>query len=657
MSYLKFDKEQLINLEYSLNRELLKSNMAGSYMCTTLNGCNTRKYHGLLICPINTFNGEKHLLLSSLDLSLVEGEEEFKLGIHRYKGGIYDPKGHKYIRNIEFGNITKVTYRIGGVILTMERLFVEKRDSILIRYIIEDSPGRLTLRLRPFLAFRNIHSLSKANLFVNNKFKHQNNGISVRMYDGYPDLYMQLSKPNEFIPVPDWYYNIEYQKELNRGYEYLEDLFVPGYFELHAKPGEEIIFAAGTEEVNTHYLKRKFSTEQKKHAQRLTFISSLKQAGEQFILHRKNETDIIAGFPWYDSITRQTFISLPGLASAINNNFLFNEVINTYIGYLRDGLFPDNIQEEHPVFNSADTSLWFIWLIQQFSKTQRSPAGVWLNYSGVVKDILEMYRSSGNDFIKMTGDGLIYAEKENTPLTWMNSYDGKRPVVQRSGLAVEINALWYNAVCFALKMSDNTGDTNFINSWKDLPEKIGKTFIKTFWNDGHQHLADVVKDGIADWSVRPNMVIAAALDFSPLTEEQKKMIITVATKKLLTKLGLRTLSPDHIRYKGNIQGGHTKREAVIHQGAVWTWLIQFFIEAYLKIYGQSGLEYAKQIIESFEDVITEHCVGTLSEMYNGNPPHKAKGAISQAWSVAAILDANNMINYYKQHYNIFQKKD
>ncbi len=597
MSYLKFDKEQLINLEYSLNRELLKSNMAGSYMCTTLNGCNTRKYHGLLICPINNFNGEKHLLLSSLDLSVVEGEEEFKLGIHRYKGGIYEPKGHKYIRNIEFGNVPKVTYRIGSVILTMERLFVERKDLILIRYIIEDSPERLTLRIRPFLAFRNIHSLSKANLFVNNKFNPRNNGISVRLYEGYPDLFMQLSKPNEFVPVPDWYYNIEYQKELNRGYEYLEDLFVPGYFELLAKPGEEIIFAAGTEEVNTGYLKRKFSAEQKKRSQRLTFISSLRQAGEQFILNRKNETDIIAGFPWYDSITRQTFIALPGLAAATNNNFLYNEVFNTYINYLKNGLFPDNIHEDKPVYNSSDTSLWFIWAIQRFSKTQRSPVGVWLNYSSVVKEILGIYRSSANDHIKMTRDGLIDAKKEDTALTWMNSYDDNKPVVQRAGLAVEINALWYNAVSFALKMAELTGDESFTNNWKDLSVTMGKAFVNTFWSDGHQHLADVVNDGISDWSVRPNMVIAAALDFSPLTEEQKKMIITVAKKKLLTNAGLRTLSPDHIRYKGNIQGGPAQREAVIHQGAVWTWLMQFFIEAYLKIYRQSGLEQAIQMIE------------------------------------------------------------
>lgn len=648
MSYLKFDKEQLVNLGYSLDRELLKANMAGAYMSTTLNGCNTRKYHGLLICPVNNFNGEKHLLLSSLDLSVLQGEEEFNLGIHRYKGGLYNPKGHKYIRDIDFGNVTKFTFRIGIVVLSMERLLTEKKQLILIRYTIEEAAEPVTLRFRPFLAFRNIHSLSKANLFVNNKYNTVKNGISIRLYDGYPDLFMQFSKANDFVPVPDWYYNIEYQKELNRGYEYLEDLFVPGYFELQVSPGESLLFAAGTGEVNPRSLKQRFTREQQKHGQRLTFISSLKQAAKEFIIKRKNETDIIAGFPWYDSITRQTFISLPGVAMAVNDNSLFPEVLNTYIPYLKNGLFPDSISSSCPVYHSADNGLWFIWAVQHFSMAQRSPGGVWLNYSTTVKEILSACRNSSAGFVKMEDNGLLSASMEGTALTWMNSYYAGEPVVERAGLAVEINALWYNAICYALEMAELTGDTEFIDAWGHMPGKTGEAFLKTFWNEGHKYPADVVANGISDWSVRPNMVIAASLEYSPLSAEQKKMIVTIASKKLLTRAGLRTLSPDHIRYKGDVSGSPSLREAVIHQGAVWPWLMQFFIEAYLKIYKRSGLEYATQLTEAFEEVMTEHCVGTLSEMYNGDPPHKAKGAVSQAWSVAAIVYAYNLVNNYKQ---------
>ena len=298
MSYLRFDKEQLINLEYSLNKEILRSNRAGAYISTTINGCNTRKYHGLLVCPIQKFGGEKHVLLSSLDETIIQKGAEFNLGIHRYKGGNYEPKGHKYILDMEFDQISKITYRVGGVILTKERVLVENQEQVLIRFKLEDAHYPTTLRFRPFLAFRNVHQLSKANMDANTKYKKVKNGISMKLYEGFPSLYMQFSKEPEFVAVPDWYYNIEYLKELNRGYDYLEDLFVPGYFEMPIRKGEVIIFAAGTKETIPVSLKQRFTREKNSRKPRLTFLSSLDSAAEQFIMHKPNATDIIAGFPW-----------------------------------------------------------------------------------------------------------------------------------------------------------------------------------------------------------------------------------------------------------------------------------------------------------------------------------------------------------------------
>ncbi|MFW5773965.1 MAG: glycogen debranching enzyme N-terminal domain-containing protein, partial [Tangfeifania sp.] len=295
MSYLKFDKEQLINLEYSMNREILRSNRAGSYISTTLNGCNTRKYHGLLVCPIDNFGGEKHVLLSSLDVSLLQEKEEFNLGIHRYKGGVYYPKGHKYIQNIKFDQIPAITYRIGSVVLVMERILVEKKEQVLIKYTLEKAPGETTFRFKPFLAFRNIHALSKANMFINSRYQNVENGISTKLYEGYPNLFMQFSRAPEYVPVPDWYFDVEYSKELIRGYDFLEDLFVPGYFELKLNEGECVVFSAGTEEINPGSLKQRFTRELNKRTRRYTFGSSLKNAAEQFIVTKKNSTDVIAG--------------------------------------------------------------------------------------------------------------------------------------------------------------------------------------------------------------------------------------------------------------------------------------------------------------------------------------------------------------------------
>nr|WP_051567678.1 glycogen debranching enzyme N-terminal domain-containing protein [Draconibacterium orientale] len=368
MHYLEFDKEQLVNLEYSLFKEILRSNRAGSYLSTTLNGCNTRKYHGLLVCPIENFGGEKHVLLSSLDETVIQNEAEFNLGIHRYKGGTYEPKGHKYIQNVEFDAIPKITYRVGGVVLTKERLLVEKEEQILIKYTLEEAKSPTTLRLKPFLAFRNIHQLSKANMFVNRKFGKAKNGIKACLYEGYPDLFMQCSKAVDFVGVPDWYYDVEYLKELNRGYEYLEDLFVPGYFEFPMKKGESVVFAAGLTEANPVSLKQRFTKEQNKRGGKETFNSVLERAAQQFIMYEGYTADIIAGFPWYNSITRQTFISLPGLCRSFNDPKLCEKILDSYLKYFNDGFFPDQIKDKELQYHSADTSLWFIWVIQQYLK-------------------------------------------------------------------------------------------------------------------------------------------------------------------------------------------------------------------------------------------------------------------------------------------------
>lgn len=648
MSYLNFDKEQLINLEYSLNKEILRSNRAGSYTSTTVSGCNTRKYHGLLVCPIENFGGEKHVLLSSLDETILENGSEFNLGIHRFQGGIYEPRGHKYIKNVEFNRIPKIKYGVGNVVLTKEQVLVENEPQILIKYTLEDAALPTKIRLKPFLAFRQIHGLSKANLFVNRKFGKIQNGISLKLYDKYPNLYMQLSKKAEFVPVPDWYYNIEYLKELHRGYDYLEDLFVPGYFELPMKKGESIIFAAGTTEAKPSALKSLFVKEKNTRVELTSFLQSLNDAAEQFVMHKKNGTDIIAGFPWYDSITRQTFVSLPGLCLSLNHSENCINVFDTYLPHLKNGFFPDQINQKEPVYHSADAPLWFIWALMKYYRKNNNATETWAKYGKPIREILNAYKNSTLKYIGTTRDGLVYAQKENIPLTWMNASVDGRAVVQRDGMPVEINALWYNAICFAVELATSAGDNNFVEQWRGMIKKVGDAFLKTFWNDGHDHLADVVKDGKPDWSVRPNMVIAVAMEYSPLSKEQQKSVLKIAEQALLTTRGLRTLSPDHLRYRGVVEGGPNEREIAIHQGAVWSWLIQFFVEAYLKIHKKGGLPFVKKLMDGFEDDVAEHCIGTMSEMYNGNPPHKAKGAISQAWSVAGIVYATHFIKNYTE---------
>jgi len=645
MNYLKFDKQQLINLEYSLNKEILRSNRAGAFVNITIVGCNTRKYHGLLICPVEQIGG-KHVLLSSLDETIIQHGKEFNIGIHKYQGNIYEPGGHKYVRDFETETIPRTIIRVGGVVLSKERLLVENTEQILIRYTLLESHSETRLRFKPFLAFRNTHSLSKANMDANTKIEFITNGIKSKLYTNYPYLHMQFSKTPEFIPVPDWYYNIEYAEEQARGYDYKEDLFVPGYFEMAIKNGESIVFSGSTIEVNTEGLKRKFTIEEKKRIPRSDFRNCLINAAQQFIVRKKGRTEVIAGFPWFDSWGRDTFISLPGLTLSIDDPQTCKAVLDTQISMLKEGLFPNMGSENDLSYNSVDAPLWFSWAVQKYAEYVNNDISVWERYGPALKSILKAYRDGTGFNIKMQ-KGLIYAGEEGKALTWMDAIVDGKPVTQRKGYAVEINALWYNAVMFSLELAKKAKDKKFIESWKNIPEIIKESFLGTFYCPEKSYLADYVDGEYKNLSVRPNQVFAVSLKYSPLNDEIKEQVLKRIKKELMTPRGLRTLSPKSPDYKGVYEGNQEQRDKAYHQGTVWPWLLGHFCEGYLKIYKERGVEFVSKLIEGFDEVMYEHGISSISEIYDGNPPHKPKGAISQAWSVAEILRIMRLIEKYK----------
>jgi predicted glycogen debranching enzyme len=649
MSYLKFDKTQLVNLEYSLSKEILRSNRAGSFASTTLVGCNTRKYHGLLICPMEHLDGDRHVLLSTLDETVVEHGSEFNLGIHKYSGDNYHPKGHKYIRDFEADPVPKYIFRIGNVIMTKERLLVEKEQQILIRYTIIEADRKTSLKFRPFLAFRNMHQLSKSNMHANTKTWNIPNGIKSRLYEGYPYLYIQFSKPAEFISSPDWYYNIEYMEELKRGYDYKEDLLVPGYFEMPVKKDEVIIFSASTSQVdNPEHLKRKFTTELGKRIPRNNFKNCLINSAQQFIVRKDKKTEIIAGFHWFGTWGRDTFISLPGLTLAIDDVRTCKNVLDTMTGKLKDGLFPNMGSDEAPAFNSVDAPLWYFWAIQQYARAIRSYSAIWKDYGKSMKSILHAYRYGTSYNIRMLENGLICAGESGKALTWMDAVVGGKPVTPRIGCPVEINALWYNAMMFSLELAKRAKDETFIKEWEGMPELIKKSFTEGFWDSSKGYLADCINDAKKDWSIRPNQIIAASMEYSPVDDQIKLAVLKTVEKCLLTPRGLRTLAPTDEKYIGIYQGNQESRDSAYHQGTVWPWLLEHYCEAYLNIHKTSGVPFVKKIVDEFEPTMFEHGIGTISEIYDGDPPHHPKGAISQAWSVAALLRIIQKIESLKQ---------
>jgi len=457
MSFLQFDKTQLSNLEYSLSKEILLSNPSGSYASSTIVGCNTRKYHGLLVAPITEQQGTRHVILSSLDETVIQHDQEFNLGIHRYPGEYY-PKGHKYARSFELDPVWKMVYRVGGVVLAKEILFDDKEPRLLVRYTLIEAHSPTLIKIKPLLAFRNIHSLSKSNMDVNKVTEVARNGVFLKLYEGYPGLYLQTSKVIDFVAAPDWYHNIEYLKEQKRSYPFQEDLYVPGYFETSIKVGESLVLAAGFHELAPSKLKKRFLTQIENAPVRNTFEEVLVQTAKSFIMEVKGLPEIVSGYHWFGAWGRNCWIALPGLTLATGQPDLFTALAKSMSGMLKNGRFPNHSPtRDYPVYRSVDGSLWMIWAFQQYGIYQNNHEEVWKSFGPSIRQVLEAYRDGINPGISMQEDGLLYAYLPDQALTWMSAYLDGKPVTQRPGLAVEINALWYNSICYAIQAAGDGG--------------------------------------------------------------------------------------------------------------------------------------------------------------------------------------------------------
>ena len=641
MSYLKFDKTVMINLEESLTREVLRTNRLGAYHCTTVVDCNTRKYHGLLVMPVPAIDDDNHVLLSSLDETVIQHGAEFNLGLHKYQGNNFSPKGHKYIREYSSETVPRTLYRVGGVIFSKEKVFSLFDNRIMIKYTLEDCHSATTLRLRPFMAFRNVNELTHANGNVNQTYTEITNGIKTCMYPGYPDLYMQFSKKVKFVYEPYWYNGIEYPKEQERGYPYQEDLYVPGYFEVSIKKGESIIFSAGDSQVATTRLKSLYESEVAARTPRTNFYNCLKNSAQQFYFRPKEQDAyLLAGYPWFKVRARDLFIALPGCSLHIEDPVRFEKIMDTAEPALRaymDNGAPDPVirEVEHP-----DVGLWAIWAIQQYAKevgVQKAAE----RYGDLVGEVITYIMAQKHPDMKMMDNGLLFANGRDKAITWMNSTVNGRPVVPRSGYIVEFNALWYNALCFyneLLGAEPNAEVSRVI-------ALVEKSFPQTFIN-GFNYLFDYVNGSYVDWSVRPNMIFAVSLPYSPLTRMQKRAVLDVVTKELLTPKGIRSLSPKSEGYRPYYVGPQYERDLAYHQGTVWPWLLGAYLEAYLKVFGKSGAAFAERMLISMEEEMYNHCIGTIPELFDGNPPFVGRGAVSFAMNVAAILRIVDLLKKY-----------
>ncbi len=647
MSYLRFEKALMTNLEESLPRELLRTNRSGAYSCSTVVDCNTRKYHGLLVVPVPGMDDDNHVLLSSLDATVIQHGAEFNLGLHKYQGNNFSPKGHKYIREFDCDKVPTTVYRVGGVVLKKEVVFQHYEDRILIRYTLVDAHSATILRFRPFLAFRSVRQFTHENSVASREYHQVENGIKTCMYAGYPDLYMQFSKNNEFVFMPDWYRGVEYPKEQERGYASNEDLYVPGYFEMPIKKGESIVFSASTSECKTGGLKRLFEKEVEERSPRDNFFHCLVNAAHQF--HNRTKEDeryILAGYPWFKCRARDTFIALPGLTLSIEEEDYFELVMETASRGLYEFMEGKPLTVKIYELDQPDVMLWAIWAIQQYAK-HSDREKCYRKYGKLLRDMVKFILSDAHPNLELRDNGLLYSEGREKAVTWMNSTAGGHPVVPRTGYIVEFNALWYNALKFCASMAADFGNGREAKQLEERAEMCGNSFVDVFVNE-FGYLFDYVAEGSGqDWSVRPNMIFAVALDYSPLSQQQQKSVLDVCTRELLTPKGLRSLSPKSGGYNPMYVGPQTQRDYAYHQGTAWPWLGGFYMEACLKIFKRTRLSFIERQMVGYEDEMVNHCLGTIPELFDGNPPFNGRGAISFAVNVAGVLRTLELLEKYK----------
>ena len=644
MSYLKFDKAELVNLEYSLAREVLATNKTGGYLDTTLVGCNTRKYHGLFVLPVKCFENRRYVLLSSLDETLIQHGRDFNLGIHCYGKNNYEPRGHKYMVDFEFDKYPVMTYRVGGILFSKSLLFLHNKEQLLIKYTLLDAHSATTLRLRPFLAFREIHTLTHANPEADRGYVPVENGAAYCLYEGFPSVNIQLNKKNDYVHCPDWYYNIEYLEEQRRGFQYEEDLFTPGYFDLPIKKGESVVVSVSTAPVSTKGLAGVFTREAAKRISLQSYDDCLKRAAKQFIVNSgKGLKEIYSGYTWLGKGLRETLIALPGLTLfADGDTGLFEEILDSTFKIYGQQLMHGSKQ--------VDAALWLFWAIQQYSMFTGDSQGTWLRYKDRLKPILKTFLDGGRMGVSLSDNGLLWARMNGVAMTWMNAYDSDgNPVTERGGWQVEVNAFWYNAVCYVLDMESRYGkDKRLVYQLQTLKEKMDQSYYATFWVADRHELADYVDENGQNVCTRPNQMFTCALKYSPLSEEVKGEIMECVKRELLTARGIRTLSPKNPLYKGVYDGDQNQRDHAYHQGATRVWLLTFYIEAIFKLYGGMFQRRATELIGAFEEDIERHGIATFCELYDGDPPHNPHGAISSSVATAALLRSEYFVNQYKK---------
>ena len=642
MAFLKFNKAELVNLSYSLKREIICANKTGAYCNTSIVTCNTRRYHGLLALTLDRFGGDRFLMLSSLDESIIVEGKRFNLGIHCY-GEVYEPRGHKYVVDFEADPVTSITYKIGNIVIRKSLILCPEEDRLFIKYELLEGPSQVTVSLRPLLAFRNIHELTHANPDANPQGKPCVNGQSFRLYESYPDLYIQLSDAKaKFVDEAYWNYGVTYSDEYRRGFDCKEDLLSPGYFEVKLRKGRSFIVSVSTSEADPKTFAPTFKMLARQSGEISDAHQQLLHCADTLITHHNGIRKIQAGYSWlYAGLLRETLISLPGLTLCAGKADEFEEIL--------DNLIADNYQRLTSRTTQVEAPLYMAVVLQYYIDHGADAKKVWKKYGKIQKEILESYLPGVRREVTMHPNGLLWAQMDGVALSWMNAYINGRAVTERAGYQVETNALWYNAICFALEMEKRRGgDKAFVAKWTPIAQLVKDNYTKVFFNERLGYLADYVDDNGQNMEVRPNQLCAIWVKHSPVEEELAPMVLRVIDRELITARGLRTLSPRDAKYRGVYEGSQLDRDLAYHQGSTRPFLLAPYIDTCFRVKGPAFWKRAQWLVEGFYEDLNKHGVGAFAELYDGDPPFEPHGAVSSAMSTSALLVVDELLKQYKE---------
>lgn len=661
---IRIDEKTCSKIDEALRLEWLDTNGLGGYASDTILNCHTRRYHGLLVADLSSPPG-KFVLLSSLEESILSGGREIFFSLHKYPG-TFSPSGYKCLSEFRSKPAPHFIYRIDRLILHKTIMTVHGKDAVLIRYSCVRSDEPSVLRLKPFLAFRDFHSLAKENPFLDGGTAEVGGGFKIRPYEGMPVLYIQTDRKSVFHPAGDWYRNFEYMVEAERGFDFREDLFRPGILEISLKEGETVIFSASTRlqralrKIWDAEWARRENARTETAARAETFddpqdralMSTLMESAKDFLIRQPQKRGpgrptVTAGYHWFGDWGRDTLISLPGLTFCTDESEIGKAILKTFGKYEKDGLLPNFFGRggSGHAYNSVDCSLWFFWAAQQLLLYTGDIDFVRKFMWPVMVRIIRKFKAGTVHLIHMSDNGLLHAGDETMQLTWMDAAVNGVPVTPRCGWAVDINALWYNAVCLTDELAERFGRRR--ERCPDLKERIREAFNEAFWIEDGAYLGDVRRGDRLDRSVRPNQILAVSLPHSPLDRIRARSVVDKVAKELLTPFGLRTLSPRDPVYRGRYAGDAAGRDAAYHQGTVWPWLIGHFGEAFLKV-AEDKKQAAEFLRRELRKSLREHLqaagVGSISEIFDGDPPYHPNGCIAQSWSVAEIIRLYFLLN-------------